>query len=955
MAGEIPPILVQIQADVAQLKSGLAQAEASLKGLDTSVEKTNSVFDGFGAKLKTLAATIGVTFAATQVVQFFKSSVAAAIEAEQAQSRLATILRTTGAASEAQIVALNAQAEALEKVGVVTKDNITVTQSQLATFDLQGSTIKKLTPAILDYVTAEKGATASSDDFKQMTNGLAQALNGNFGSLTRVGFVLDEDTKKKIKNGTEAERSAALVEVLNSTYKDFNKTLADTPEGRIIKLKNDFGNLKEEIGKGLLPALETVMNFLSTVVIPALQKMVKFVKENSTELKVFVTVLGLGATAWGVYTIAVNKAKIATALFNAVMALNPIGLIITAIALLVTGFVKLYNSNQKVKEAVQSFFKAVINNIARFVGAIATMIEAASKIPGIGNKFKGVAESVRKASDNMKHFAAQIGHVDRAAASGLSHLAELERLTGGKTNKKTKTSVETDDKTNDKEQKKIDALEKKLEGYYKKYDKVQADALKKIAEAQERHDEKVAESYERFNERKIELLEQYNERMAAAQERFDDRKTQALERLQEAEEEARAKHTETILNIETEYRKRREEITKTRDARIIELEQNAQIKREEILQNGQAKLAAIIEKGRERLRDAWSRGTKFSLTDLFGGAKESGKSLIDTLKTQLSNVSNLQKAAGELAGQGYSQTFIEQIVTAGPKAGMEMVAELRKLSPEQQAEMQKLYKGLEEINANGINAIANKLSTSTQFATDELRQMYQDTQSEITQSLFEVNKNLLTNIAEAKAAYEEAMTNAATTRQEKLAEADKALIEALTKSKETYNKALADAQKELQKAQTEAKKIYDKGLEDAQKALEKALLDAQKEFTKRYDEIHDKLMEQIADLVASIEAAMQALAALGVMSGGFGGGLVPPLLPPNPYSGIGGGGGGGGSNLLAANNTNTNITINQSTLTNPQETANSILYAIQYGQVIQVVPSIVTSGQYANEGVQYLQ
>jgi len=365
MAGEIPPILVQIQADVAQLKTGLAQAEASLKGLDTSVEKTNSVFDGFGAKLKTLAATIGITFAATQVVQFFKSSVAAAIEAEQAQSRLATILRTTGAASEAQIVALNAQAEALEKVGVVTKDNITVTQSQLATFDLQGSTIKKLTPAILDYVTAEKGATASSDDFKQMTNGLAQALNGNFASLTRVGFVLDEDTKKKIKNGTESERSAALVEVLNSTYKDFNKTLAETPEGRIIRLKNDFGNLKEEIGKGLLPALETVVKFLSTVVIPALQKTVKFVKENSTELKVFVTVLGLGATAWGLYTIAVNKAIIAQKILNTVMKLNPIGLLITAVALLAAGFVKLYNSNQKVKEAVQSFFKAVINNIAR--------------------------------------------------------------------------------------------------------------------------------------------------------------------------------------------------------------------------------------------------------------------------------------------------------------------------------------------------------------------------------------------------------------------------------------------------------------------------------------------------------------------------------------------------------------------------------------------------------------
>jgi hypothetical protein len=43
-----------------------------------------------------------------------------------------------------------------------------------------------------------------------MTNGLAQALNGNFASLTKTGFVLDDVTKDLIKNGTEAERTAAI-------------------------------------------------------------------------------------------------------------------------------------------------------------------------------------------------------------------------------------------------------------------------------------------------------------------------------------------------------------------------------------------------------------------------------------------------------------------------------------------------------------------------------------------------------------------------------------------------------------------------------------------------------------------------------------------------------------------------------------------------------------------------
>jgi hypothetical protein len=143
----------------------------------------------------------------------------------------------------------------LQKLGVVNKENITQTQSQLATFNLQISTIEQLTPAILDYVTAEKGAAASADQFKQMTNGLAQALNGNFASLTKVGFVLDDVTKKTIKEGTETERAAALVKVLDSTYKDFNKNLANTPTGKMVNFANAAEDAKQIIGGGLIDAL----------------------------------------------------------------------------------------------------------------------------------------------------------------------------------------------------------------------------------------------------------------------------------------------------------------------------------------------------------------------------------------------------------------------------------------------------------------------------------------------------------------------------------------------------------------------------------------------------------------------------------------------------------------------------------------------------------------------------
>jgi hypothetical protein len=205
---------------------------------------------------KKLAGAVGLAFGTAQIIAFGKASVKAALEAQAQQQRLAQLVRVTVGASDAQIDSLNEQAEVLQKIGVVNKENITQTQSQLATFNLQIDTIKTLTPAILDYVTAEKGAAASADQFKQMTNGLAQALNGNFASLTKVGFVLDEQTKKTIKSGTESQRAAALVKVLDSTYKDFNKSLADTPTGQMQKLINAADDAKEVIGTGLLDAMK---------------------------------------------------------------------------------------------------------------------------------------------------------------------------------------------------------------------------------------------------------------------------------------------------------------------------------------------------------------------------------------------------------------------------------------------------------------------------------------------------------------------------------------------------------------------------------------------------------------------------------------------------------------------------------------------------------------------------
>ena len=388
------------------------------------------------------------TFAGTQVLQFGRDVIQQAQEAEAQQQRLYQLMKVGTGATDEQIASLNAQADALEKVGVVTGGNITQTQSQLATFNLQTDTIKALTPAILDYVTAEKGATAGADEFKQMTNGLAQALNGNFGSLTRVGFVLDENTKKQISSGTEAERAAAIVEVLNSTYKDFNKELRNTPEGRMQVLRNDFDKLKEDLGKKLLPALKIVTDFLTDKLIPGLRTFGTFLKNNSTVIVTLTGAIIAGVAAYKAY-LAIQKLivvtttvlKVAQVLFtgatlasiastnglaasmlklNATMYANPIGLVVAAVALLVAGFVIAYKKSETFRNIVATVAKAILGYVAFMIrawgdfivvlmkvitGPLKLFLGVMSKIPGLGNAAKAGLKLVNGAIEGVGDFA----------------------------------------------------------------------------------------------------------------------------------------------------------------------------------------------------------------------------------------------------------------------------------------------------------------------------------------------------------------------------------------------------------------------------------------------------------------------------------------------------------------------------------------------------------------------
>lgn len=280
--------------------------KGSINDLQKEAGKLGKSFTGVSGVMKgALGALSFVGIAAG-----FKSIINGSKEAASDINRLRHILINASGATNKQVDALLAEADALSKVGVASKAHIIAAQSQLATFNLQASTIKTLTPAILNYVLAERGAAATIDDVKQMTNGLALALDGQFASLTRVGFVMDKATKDTIKYGSESERAAAIVEVLDSTYKGFNESLAKTPEGQVILLNRAMSDLKDTIGAALLPAFVDLVDVFTKQIMPIIKAFVDGLVGNKSVVSAL-DESGKKAWAWGYTVLGIFKTIVA--------------------------------------------------------------------------------------------------------------------------------------------------------------------------------------------------------------------------------------------------------------------------------------------------------------------------------------------------------------------------------------------------------------------------------------------------------------------------------------------------------------------------------------------------------------------------------------------------------------------------------------------------------------------
>jgi hypothetical protein len=339
---------------------------------DKAFKKADSATDKLSKNVKNLGKALGVTLGVGAILAFGKASVKAAAEDEKAQKQLALALQNVGlgrdvAASEAFIDKLS------REFGVV-DDQLRPAYQQLAVATQNTAESQKLLQLALDI------SASTGKDLASVTGALSKAFLGNNTALGKLGVGI---SKADLKAGKFDD----IINQLAKTFKGAASASADTFSGKMARLAVSIDNAKEILGKGLIDSvmiltdsanieeLQVKIEQFATSASEGMKKLAGFIKENSTEIKIFLGIMtatfvstkviaGIAATVTAIQTIkkaftALRASAIATAIAS-MFALNPYGAAFQVAAMLaligvtikgVDALVDAYNNAAAAKDA----------------------------------------------------------------------------------------------------------------------------------------------------------------------------------------------------------------------------------------------------------------------------------------------------------------------------------------------------------------------------------------------------------------------------------------------------------------------------------------------------------------------------------------------------------------------------------------------------------------------------
>lgn len=192
---------------------------------------------------------------------------------QEAEAKLAQVMRNTMGASNDEIASIKELASAQQKLGVIGDEVQLAGAQELGTYLSKADSLKKLMPVMNNMLAQQYGLNASQEQATQIASMMGKVMDGQVGALSRYGYKFDEAQEKLLKYGTEEERVATLAEVIGQSVGGMNESLAAIPEGRLQQVANKMGDIKERVGAiwvqiqtKLLPVMDALIGLANGLI-----------------------------------------------------------------------------------------------------------------------------------------------------------------------------------------------------------------------------------------------------------------------------------------------------------------------------------------------------------------------------------------------------------------------------------------------------------------------------------------------------------------------------------------------------------------------------------------------------------------------------------------------------------------------------------------------------------------
>jgi hypothetical protein len=360
---------------------GFEKALLQLKALETNSQRAGFIMGK--AFLPAVAALGALTVIAGK-------SVKAAIDDEAAQVQLAKALKNVTGATDAQIAAVEQQIRAMQMATGVADDELRPAFASI----LRGTN---------DIAEASKGLALAMDvsagtgkNLGEVSDALAKAYGGNYKALKQ----LSPELYQMIKDGASLD---SVMAALADTFGGSAAAAAGTAQGQFKRLNVALDEAKESIGKALLPAILTIL--------PYLTKFGNWAADHVGVLMAVGTAIAAISTAligFKAAQVIANAVTIVTTALNwglaaSAAAANTALTLGVGAAAIAAGLVVAAGAFMTFKNATKSATTATTNFGAVASGAFGPQLsDVQEKVKKTGGAVDTMAEKIKKASEALK-------------------------------------------------------------------------------------------------------------------------------------------------------------------------------------------------------------------------------------------------------------------------------------------------------------------------------------------------------------------------------------------------------------------------------------------------------------------------------------------------------------------------------------------------------------------------